>query len=1086
MKIKLFFMSLLVTVNGFLVCAQTGALQPALLRIEYRVDPSGMDETSPRLSWTLGSAINSQKQTAYRILVASSASNLDKGIGDLWDTGKTDSDQTMHIVYRGQTLTSRMAVWWKVMVWDKGGKPSGWSEPGRWTMGLLRENDWQAKWIADSTSMIESMENVLPRNGYHSTIVNRADTEQWVIIDLGKEQSFDAIKLFPAYPYDYKDTPGFLYPVRFKVEAADRWDFTDARMVVAFTKGDVPNPGNVEQRYSFPVVKGRFVKLTVSKLPLRDDDNYAFALAEMQVLKGDENLALNAPVFSVDAINMSHWKAEFLTDGRNKSTSRTNTYGALPATYARKAFNVNSSVKKATAYVSALGLYEFHLNGKKVGNLILSPEWTDYHKRISYQTYDVTQLVRQGENIAGAALGEGWYAGQLMLYGRFAYGRYPRLLVQIEIELADGTRQWVVSDETWKTTIHGPITSSGIYLGETYDARLEQTGWDKPGFRGNDWKQAAAFNLDATRLVWLRNEPIEVEMELKPKAITEPKPDVYIIDFGQNMVGWCHFKLDGIAGQTVTIRHGEAVNDDGTLYTVNLRGAPQVDYYTPRVNGKFEYEPLFTYHGFQFVEVSGLAKAPTKDDFTGKVFHSSSPLAGQFACSNESLNQLMSNILWTQRANLVSTPNDCPQRDERFGWMGDIQAFSQTGIFNMDLGAFITKFSQDVRDGQSDEGKFPDFAPHPGKTNDSFKGAPAWGDAGVFVPWTAYINYADRRLLEEQFAAAKAWVEYIHRNNPDLIWRNGRNNDYNDWLCGDDIRADGWPKTGGRIPNDVFATAFFARSTQLVAKMAAIIGDPLEATVYKQLAEQIKSAFNSEFVQPDGTIKGNTQAGYALALSFDLLPENMRSKATALMVDNIRKQYKNHLSTGIQTTHRLMQELTVNGYNELAWQLLLTRTFPSWMYMIDNGATTSWERWEGYVKGRGFQDPGMNSLNHWAFGAIGEWMWRNIVGLNPDETQPGWKHFSVAPRPGGGLTWAKGEYQSIRGRMVSDWKIEKGKFHLHVVIPPNTTATIQMPATKATSIMLDNQKIQPVSFSNGVAVIELESGDYRLVSDYKK
>ena len=1074
----------LLLLNGF-VSAQSG-LEVSTLQTEYHHNPVGIDITLPRLSWVLKSQQNGQYQTAFRILVSSSREKLDQNTEDLWDSNKTPSDQTMHVVYDGKHLNSRMEVWWKVMVWDKDDKASAWSEPAYWSMGLLQESDWQAKWIADSAAVNSNPVQTQLRNGFHTQFVKNAETRQVVLIDLEKEQTIDAVKLFPALPFDFKHTPGFLYPVRFKVEVSNEFDFSESLLIIDRSMEDVPNPGDNVQTYAFAPVKGRFIKLTVTKLamPEGSEDQYAFALAEMQILNQGTNIALNSTVIAPEALSNNTWKSEYLTDGINNSSSGKSENGALPATYARKSFRINSPVKKATAYVSALGLYEFRINGQKVGDMLLSPEWTDYYKRVSYQTFDVSPLLKEGENATGAILGEGWYAGELMLYGRYAYGHYPRFLAQLEIELADGTKQVIVTDDTWKTTNKGPITASGIYFGEIYDANLEQTEWDCPGFDDSSWIQAYSQNLTSQRLVWLRNEPIRVEMELKPKKITEPEPGVYIVDFGQNMVGWCHFKLNGIAGKTIKIRHGEAINDDGTLYTANLRAAPQIDYYTPKENGTFEYEPRFTYHGFQYVEVSGVSQPPSMESFIGKVFHSSSPVTGNFSCSDNSLNQLMSNILWTQRANLMSSPNDCPQRDERFGWMGDIQAFAQTGIFNMNLGAFFTKFSQDIRDSQSDDGKFPDFAPHPGKPSDGFRGAPAWGDAGVFVPWTAFINYADTRLLEEQFPAAKAWVDYIRRNNPDLIWRKGRNNDYNDWLCGDNIIADGWPNKGGFIPNDVFATSFFARSTELVSLIAGVINRPIEATYYKQLHEHIKEAFVREFVDTEGKIKGGTQAGYALALNFNLLPDHLRSKAIAYILENMRDKYNGHLSTGIQTTHRLMLELTKNGHNEKAWQLLTKRSFPSWMYMIDNGATTIWERWDGYVKGRGFQDPGMNSLNHWAFGAIGEWMWRHIIGINPDETKPGWKHFFIAPKPGGNLTWAKGSYQSIRGEIISDWKIEKGKFHHQIVIPPNTTATVRIPAEKG-DILLNGEKIQPPT-ENNIATVTLESGSYQLISNYKK
>ena len=1011
------------------------------LKCEYRMDPLGIDVIHPRLSWVIQSAQEGQKQSAYRILIASNPEKLKNEQGDIWDSKKIFSDQTSQVVYRGTSLKSRDQVWWKVKIWDKEGATSGWSEVSTWSMGLLDINDWEARWISDPEAA-ENQEEKMPRNGFHSRLFTEADHSLTLTMDLGQIQDFDSVRFFPARPYDWKDTPGFLYPVRLKLEACNQMDFKDARVLVDHHESDIPNPGDQPQTYRTKDASGRFIRITIPVLTLRDEGNWGFALNEIEVLLGDQNLALGAEVTASDAIETDTWKPEYLTDG---ITQTLKPQRALPATYVRKPFTVSQRIRKAIAYVSARGLYQFYLNGQRVGDQLLAPEWTSYEKRISYQTYDVTDLLNRGENVAGAILGEGWYAGQLMVIGRFAYGRYPSFLAQIEIEAADGSVKTVVTDDTWLTTSNGPILYSSIYHGEYYDANLGMKRWNRLGFKHDRWTGAKVDALDSVELVWLPNEPIRVEKELHPVSMTEPEVGVYVLDFGQNMVGWCKIIGQATAGITVKIRHGEAVNEDGTLYTTNLRQALQTDTYMPDVSGSFEFEPHFTYHGFRYIEISGLAEKPELEEVTGKVFHSSSPFVSQFECSDSSLNQLRENIRWTQRANLMSSPNDCPQRDERFGWMGDIQAFAQTAAFTMDMAAFFTKFLGDTRDDQADDGRFPDFAPHPGDQNKSFSGVPAWGDAGVFVPWTAYVNYADTQLLRDQFDAAKRWIDYIHRNNPDLIWRNGRNNDYNDWLNGDEIKYEGWPKTGGAVPKELFATAFFARSTQIVAEMAKIIDKPNEEKQYGDLANQIKVAFNEAFVSPDGRIQGNTQGGYALALNYHLLPEELQSKAIGYLAENIKEKYDGHLSTGIQTTHRAMMELSDRGYGDLAWKLIMDRRFPSWLYMIDNGATTIWERWDGYVKDRGFQDPGMNSLNHWALGSVGEWMWRNIIGLQPDEESPGWKHFTIAPKPGGGVTWAKGEYESIHGRIQVEWKIRNKTFKLDVTIPPNTTATVVLP-----------------------------------------
>ena len=1067
-----------------------GNVTPAQLRCEHRVNPTGLDVTSPRLSWVVNSDEQGQKQTAYRVLVASSPillgqnteANVDSPL--LWDSGRVESDQTIHIVYLGRPLTSRLRVWWKVRLWDKNGQPSAWSQPAHWTMGLLNRSDWQAKWIADPAST----RNAAPEahNGFHSALVNSADVVQWVVIDLGQSQTIDEVRLFPARPYDYADTPGFLFPLCFKIEAAEQQNFADARVVVDRTAKNEPNPGNAAPAYRFAATTARFIRLTVTRLKNRDDDNFAFALAEMELLHNGGNLARGATVTAKDAIESGGWSLKNLVDGVTTTVAPSASLAALPATMVRKSFALPvgpthaSPVRRATAYVTALGLYELHLNGQRVGDQLLAPEWTSYRKRVQYQVYDVTDLLRAGDNAIAAMIGEGWYAGRLMAMPRFPYGSFPRFLCQLEIELSDGRTQIVATDGSWRSTTAGPIRSSGIYDGEVYDARQEQPGWDKAGFDDRTWQPV---NVGATHgapaLVWQPNEPIRVVKELTPIELTEPTPGAYVFDLGQNMVGWCRIKVQGKAGQTITLRHAEMVNEDGTLYTDNLRGAPQIDRYIPSQDGWIAFEPHFTYHGFRFVELTGLAAPPTRDVVIGRVFHSTSPDTGTFACSDPSLTQLMQNIVWTQRANLMSTPTDCPQRDERFGWMGDIQAFSQTAIFNMDMAAFFTKFAQDVRDDQAADGRFPDFAPHPGDPNQTFSGVPAWGDAGTIVPWRAYQNYGDERLLARHFDAAKRWVDYIHGQNPDLIWAKGRGNDYNDWLNGNWVRQTGWPTKGGAVPNEVFATAFFAHSTEIVSKIAQVIGRTEEARRHRDLFDRIKTAFNERFVDPNGRIEGDTQAGYALALNFNLLPETLRAKAIEHLLGGIDR-YNGHLSTGIQTSHRAMLELSRYGHDDVAWDLLTNRTFPSWLYMIDNGATTIWERWDGYVKGRGFQDPGMNSMNHWAFGAVGEWMWRHIVGLNPDEARPGWKHFTIAPRPGGSLTWAKGRYGSIRGPIASEWHVDNQRFYLRVTIPANTTATVVVPTTKP-ELPLAADTTPGVAFertTDGARVYRADSGRY--------
>ena len=444
------------------------------------------------------------------------------------------------------------------------------------------------------------------------------------------------------------------------------------------------------------------------------------------------------------------------------------------------------------------------------------------------------------------------------------------LLMRLDIELADGSTQTIVSDSTWHATTDGPIRRSGIYFGETYDATKEMPGWDRPGFAAVGWSPVLVLPYPAATenavLVAQRNEPIRVVEELSPIKMTEPKPKLYVFDMGQNMVGWCRLRASAPTGAEITLRHAEMLNNEGNVYTANLRGAAQVNEYIWR-GGEAVVEPHFTYHGFRYVEVTGLPNRPAEDAITGRVFYSAAPVAGTFTCSNELINKIMHCVEWTQRGNMMSVPTDCPQRDEREGWMGDIQAFSQTAIFNHDMAGFFTKWVTDIRDAQADNGQYSDVAPHPADPNHNIHRAPAWADAGTIVPWRVYQNYADTRMLEEHYASAKRWIEFIHANNPDMLWlKNRGDGDHGDWLNGDSVRLQGYPQGISAVPKDLFGTAFYAHSTEIVAKMAKLLGRNEEAEEYDKRFREIKSAFNKVYVTDDAHIRGDTQAGYALAL----------------------------------------------------------------------------------------------------------------------------------------------------------------------------------------------------------------------------
>lgn len=1077
------------------------------LRCEYLTNPLGIDVAQPRLSWVLETANDSsrgQRQTAYQIIVAKTSEKLNADQGDAWNSGKTSSDQTIQLPYAGEALESKGTYYWKVRVWDESGHPSNWSDAAFWSVGLLEKSEWAAKWISNPSAVTspqseaDSVRGV--NSGYRSAIASSANTQKWVGVDLGTATMVDSVRLFPAYPFEWQPGgPAYDFPVRFKIEIANHPDFSDASVVVDMTEQDLPAPlmNRAAPTYRFKPAVARYVRLVVTRLHAENELFASFALAEMQVLANGQNVALGKTVVALDTLDGPGWSKANLVDGitspiRSRSINQ-------PTAMFRKSFPLDGEIQRATAYVTARGLYELRINGKRVGDHVLAPEWTDYSKRIQYQTYDVTSLLQRGGNAIGAYLAAGWYSGHVgLLPVRRIYGSIPGLLMHLDIEFADGRKQSIVTDESWKMARESPIVSSDVYDGETYDARKEQPGWDAARFDDSTWTPVTTTPDGTEALVWQKNEPIRVTGDLKPVAITQPSPGVYIFDSGQNHSGWTRLRVRGPAGTVVTIRHGEALNPDGSMYLPNIRNAWQIDRYILRGTGEEEiFEPHFTIHGFRYVEISGLPEAPNSDTVVARVAHSSSPERSQFSTSSAFLDKLMSTILWTQRSNMIGIPTDCPQRDERLGWTGDELTFSQTAIFNMDMAAFFTKWMQDMRDDQATDGRFPDVAPNPmnvsSLVNPVFRenlldGSPAWADAGVIIPWRTYQNYGDTQLLKVQFESAQHWVEFIRSRNPNLLWKNARGIDPGDWLNGDTLIQPGWPQTGGTIPRTVFATAYFAHTTDLVSKMATAIGRPDDARRYAELFTQIKAAFNKAFVQADGHIEGDTQSAYALALDFDLLPESLRAKAVDHLLEALQR-YNDHISTGIHGTRSLMLELSSNGHSDAAYSLITQHTFPSWGYMLDMGATTIWERWDGYVTDRGFQNhTAMNSLNHAVLGSVGEWMWRNIIGLAPDDSSPGYKHFVIDPRPGGGLTWAKGDYDSVRGRIASEWKIENGFFSLDVVIPPNTTAAVYLPSNDSSKIqengsgIAGNKQVRFVRMENGSAVFEVESGNYHFRS----
>jgi alpha-L-rhamnosidase len=873
--------------------ARGEGLQPGSLRCEYRVDPLGIDVARPRLSWIVTSPDRDKRQAAYRVLVAGDESTLGRDEGDLWDSGKVESDETTAIVYAGKPLRSHQRCLWKVKVWDEQGQPSSWSAPATWSMGMLDPSDWKAAWI------------------------------------------------------------GF-----------DRARDLAARM----------DPGGLA-----PKGPGLF-------LP--------------------------------------------------------------PPAHLRTTFRVDKPVRRAVAYSTSLGIHDLHLNGRRVSDDYFNPGWTDYTRRVNYRAYDVTERIRPGENVLGAILADGWYSGYVG-FGkkRDHYGKHPRLLVQLHIEYADGSTRDLGTGQDWKAKII-PFHWADFLMGENYDARQALEGWDSPGFDDAGWGLVALGAELTPRVQAHPGPPVRPFAELKARSIKEPKPGFYVLDMGQNFAGVARLKVNGEPGQRITLRFAERLNPDGTIYTTNLREAQCTDLYTCAGKGEETWSPRFTFHGFQYVEITGLKSAPTPETVTGIALSSDTPVVGRFECSESMLNQLHSNIVWTQRANFIDIPTDCPQRDERLGWTGDAQVYIRTATLNCDVQAFFTKWLVDLVDGQRPDGQFPMVAPVKVAGDD---GGPAWADAGVICPWTIYQVYGDRRLLERQYPSMVKFVEFCRKRSTPELLPPAKFHCFGDWLS-----------IGADTPKDVIYTAYFALSTRLTAEAAEVLGKADGARKYRELYEGIKAAFNKAYVAADGRIKENTQAVYVLALAVDLVQGEKAEQAARYLVEDIEKR-GGHLSTGFVGTKDLMLVLSKIGRYDVAYRLLFNETFPSWGFSIKHGATSIWERWDGWTPDKGFQDPGMNSFAHYSFGAVYQWMVENIGGIRA--AAPGYKRIVIDPRPGGRLTRAETSYASIRGEIATRWTKEAGTFTLDVVIPANTSAVVILPTSDAGNIAEGGH---PVTRAEGV------------------
>ena len=897
---RVFTLALLILLIGVHGLA---AMRPTNLRCEYLKDPLGIDTPSPLLSWQLDSDERDSRQKAYQIRAAASRRALDSGSDLLWDSGRVNSSETAQIKYAGPPPSSGGRYCWQVRVWDGGGKPSHWSAPATWEMGLLSKSDWHGPWIGATTDI-----------AYH------------------------------------------------------------------------------------------------------------------------------------------------------------------PAPYLRRTFTIDKEIVSARMFICGLGYYELHCNGTRVGDHVLDPGYTRYDRRALYCTYDMTPYLRNGENALGVILGTGWqnvHTRAVWYFDRAPWRAAPRLRAELRLQYSDGSTDIVATGSNWKCSV-GPIVFDSIYGGETYDARLEQRGWDTAGFRDTQWKPVTVVPEPGGLLSAQMMPPIRAKQTLKPIKLTQPKPGLFVFDLGQGLSGHARLTVSGPAGTKITMRYGERLHQDGTLDASHLaqhqiKTDPpqqfQTDTYICKGKGTETWEARFVYHGFQYIEVTGFPGEPTLDSLHGVFTHTDVDPAGEFSCSNPLLNRIWRNTRWSYLSNLASIPTDCPHR-EKNGWTGDAHLAAEQALLNFDAITVYEKWINDLADEQRPTGELPGIVPSSGWGYEWGNG-PAWDSAYLLIPWYLYTYYGDTRTLTSHYEGMRRYIDYLTTRATDGIVSIG----LGDWVP--------WQT---ETPVEVTSTAYYYRDTLIVAQTADLLGMADEAQRYRALANTIRKAFQDRFYHAGThTYANGGQTALSCALYQDLVPDNARQAVLASLVAAVEK-HDNHIDTGILGAKYLLNTLTDHGRTDVAYRIANQKTLPGWGWWMEQGATTLWESWRG-----------TDSLNHIMFGDISAWFVKALAGINPDSAAPGFRHILIRPNIVGDLTSASARYESIRGRIESGWKLEGDRLTLNVRIPANTTATIQIPATDPASVTeggsdrkrLMKRGIHSLRDAPGSVVAEVGSGRYEFQSTWK-
>ena len=1081
---------------------KSAAAGPAELRVDNLPNPLGIDDPAPKFSWQLRDPAQGAKQTAYEVDVASTADLLAAGKRDIWTSEKVDGAQSLNVKYAGPKLKPSARYFWRVTVWGADGKAYAPSESSWWETGVMSETAWRAAWIG-----YETPEEATVRNATADWIAS--PDAKALTAERGKEQRFA-----------YCTIVNLAKPVKFAALYATGQETAAAWVNGAQVMEEEPLPPYKHtpwKKFARADVTAKLTQgantLAIESLHyLENSDGSPEAAAPPMIATlvveyadgtwasfGTDSTwkaAIHAAAgWTATQFDDSGWKPPVVVPDGTEAYGHPWIPDSVKAL--RRSFTVSKPVKSARLYATALGAYIMSLNEWwGTGDQVLAPGWTDYRERVYYQTYDVTKQIRQGKNAISATLGPGWYSTPLeWLQQPNNYGVTPPALhAQLRIEYADGSVEWVVTDANWQAS-GSLIHHSELYDGETMnpDPNDQWVGISSPDF-DDKWFHARATVIHPAPVKILAQDfqPIRVERNLTAKSLTEPKPGVWVYDFGQNFSGIETLDLRGDTKATVRLRFAEVLNTDGTLYTENLRTAKETDTFE-FTSGKGSFTPFFTFHGFRYAELTGFSGKPDINSVKANVIHTDAPFTAHLETGSTLINQLWSNILWGQRSNFVGLPTDCPQRDERLGWMGDAEVFWRAASYNMGLAAFSRKFAGDMRGTQVGTPYYGIYSP--GTSHPNMGHAAGWSDAGIIIPWTSWLQTGDTSIIDQSWAAMTKYLDAIEAGNPDGLLKNDAGTAFGDWLSPE-----------GKTDYLLIATAYWAWDVQLMRQMAQATSRSEEAQKYATLFDKIRTAFDKQFVRDDGFVAGadnnapafgqinnpdakskggDTQTGYVIALHMNLVPENLRAAAAKKLVAKIEANH-NLLGTGFLGTPYLLEELTKAGYSDLAYTLLLNTQYPSWGYMVTHGATTMWERWNGdQMRG----DPSMNSYNHYAYGAVADWIYRYAAGVDASPLDAGFHTVVLHPVFDARLGHISFDYDSSYGRIHSAWVVKGTTAEWHVTIPANTTGWLPLSAAAQSNYKLSGAPIHDGELKpetrDGESGLVLPSGSYTFNVDLK-